>query len=138
MKESGFTLIELLMIILILGILAAVAAPKYFELRGESITAATEGVAGALSSAFAVNYTTFVVNSTKAARLNGTALVLSSAANAVMLGGTMPSGYSATAAGSTVNCGNGGQSRGRAITISVIGSVGGGAATAPATLICTG
>ncbi len=44
--KKGFTLIELIMIIVILGILAAVAVPKYFDLQGEAKIAAEKGVVG--------------------------------------------------------------------------------------------
>ena len=46
MKQTngGFTLIELVVVIVILGILAAVAVPKFFDLSGEAETAAAQGV----------------------------------------------------------------------------------------------
>lgn len=56
MKSKGFTLIELVIVIVILGILAAVALPRFVDLRGEANTAALKGVAGAMDSAMAVNY----------------------------------------------------------------------------------
>ena len=54
--QRGFTLIELVMVIVILGVLAAVAIPKFVDLKGDAVDAATLGVAGALSSAAAINY----------------------------------------------------------------------------------
>ena len=54
--SSGFTLIELIIVIVILGILAAVAVPQYINLRGDAAQAAVNGVAGGISSAMSVNY----------------------------------------------------------------------------------
>ena len=44
--KKGFTLIELIMIIVILGVLAAVAVPKYFDLTASANTAAEKAVVG--------------------------------------------------------------------------------------------
>lgn len=54
--QKGFTMIELVMVIVILGILAAVAVPKFVDLSGKASQAAVDGMAGSLSSANAVNH----------------------------------------------------------------------------------
>jgi len=50
-RTRGFTLIELIVVILILGILAAIAAPKFVDLTGQARVAALNGLRAAVSSA---------------------------------------------------------------------------------------
>lgn len=64
-SQSGFTLIELVVVIVIVGIMGAIAVPKFIDLSGEAQTAATKGVAGGLSSASAVNYSARKANPAK-------------------------------------------------------------------------
>lgn len=55
-KQKGFTMIELIVVIVILGILAATAMPKFLDLREDAAQAALEGVHGAIQSANSQNY----------------------------------------------------------------------------------
>lgn len=52
--QSGFTLVELIVVIVILGILAATALPKFVNLTSDARKAAVQGFAGALRSAVGV------------------------------------------------------------------------------------
>jgi MSHA pilin protein MshA len=50
MKKKGFTLIELVVAIVILGMLAVTAAPKFIDLTSDARVSALEGMKGVLSS----------------------------------------------------------------------------------------
>jgi prepilin-type N-terminal cleavage/methylation domain-containing protein len=56
LKAKGFTLIELVVVIVILGILAATAAPKFMNLQSEAKIAKLKGLAGALRSAVSMGH----------------------------------------------------------------------------------
>lgn len=55
-RQSGFTLIELVVVIVILGILAATAAPKFMNLQGDARISALSGLKGSVKSAISMVY----------------------------------------------------------------------------------
>ncbi len=56
MKQKGFTLIELVVVIVILGILAATALPKFIDLSKDARTSAMKAVEGSMRTADTMIY----------------------------------------------------------------------------------
>jgi prepilin-type N-terminal cleavage/methylation domain-containing protein len=60
--QRGFTLIEIIMVIVLLGIIAAIAIPKYIDLRTEASDATASGIVGAIVSSASIGYADLVTH----------------------------------------------------------------------------
>lgn len=104
-QQSGFTLIELIAVIVILGILAATAIPKFVDLTKDARTAKVNAALGSLKSTAGMTHGKYLVNPVSPQTFDGVAVTFVNgypdAASIAAVSGLGAPDYTITTAGTT-------------------------------------
>jgi MSHA pilin protein MshA len=73
-RQSGFTLIELIVVIVIIGIMAAVAVPKFVSLQSDARVSVMEGLEGAIRGSQTLVYSKSLIEEVEANATDNVAL----------------------------------------------------------------
>lgn len=108
-QQAGFTIIELIVVIALLGILGAVALPRFINVTEDAHRASVQGVAGALASAVSLVRAQAIVENTASGNtlaIDGTNIIVNAQRAPVNTNGaviTNGSGATAVTAAGCVN-----------------------------------
>lgn len=105
-NQLGFTLIELIGVIVVLGILAATAIPKFVDLTSDARKAKVNAALGSLKSAAAMTHGKFIVNPVSPQTFEGVAVTFvngyPNAATIAAVSGLTAADYTTATAGTTM------------------------------------
>ena len=101
-SQHGFTIVELIVVLVLIGILAVFAVPRFIDLSSSGKQSATNGVAASLTATSSANYAKRLANSSAGSAVSNCTDV------GPLIAGGLPAGYSITATavsnGARVTC----------------------------------